>query len=404
MPKVSRDYVPKYRLHRPSGQARVTIDGQDFYLGPWKTRASLAEYDRLIAEWIAGGRRLAKPNAAPELTVTELITRYRRFARTYYVKNGKPTGEVRILDDALKPLNRLYSRTPAAEFGPRRLKAVRQRMIELKWTRSHINKQVGRIKRMFKWGVEEELVPGAVYQSIAAVSGLRRGRSAAPDRAPVEPVADEVIQATLPHLPPTVADMVRLARLTGMRPSEVCILRPCDLDTSGPTWLYHPSTHKTEHHGRVRVVYIGPKGQDILRPYLLRGADDYCFCPKDSERRRRAELHTQRKTPIGYGNRPGTNRKARPTRPAGSCYTKDSFNRAIARAVKKANKERAENGLDPIPHWSANRLRHTAATDIRRQYGLEAAQVMLGHAKADVTQVYAEADIQKGAAIALQIG
>ena len=35
--------------------------------------------------------------------------------------------------------------------------------------------------------------------------------------------------------------------------------------------------------------------------------------------------------------------------------------------------------------WSPNRLRHSAATAIRQRFGLEAAQVPLGHASADVT-------------------
>ncbi|MFO7904342.1 MAG: tyrosine-type recombinase/integrase [Planctomycetota bacterium] len=404
MPKVSRVYVPKYRLHRPSGQARVTIDGQDYYLGPWKSRASLAEYDRLISEWIAGGRRLAPPDEAAGMTVVEVIAKYRRFANGYYVKHGKPTDQVRHIDNALKPLKRLYGRTLAAEFGPKRLKAVRQTYIEAGHCRGYVNDHVGRIKRMFKWAAEEELVPGGVYQALAAVSGLRRGRTEAPDRKPVEPVADEVIQGTLPYLPPVVADMVRLLRLTSMRPGEVCMLRPGDIDRSGDVWLYRHSSHKTEHHERQRIIFIGPKGQEILRPYLLRGEDEYCFSPRDSERRRLQELQANRKTPLSWGNRPGTNRKANPKRTAGEHYNKDSLNRAIRRAVDAANSDRAKEQLEPLPHWSGNRLRHSAATDIRRRYGLEAAQVMLGHAKADVTQVYAEADIQRGVDIASLIG
>ncbi|MFW6114288.1 MAG: hypothetical protein ACOC7K_00940 [bacterium] len=48
-------------------------------------------------------------------------------------------------------------------------------------------------------------------------------------------------------------------------------------------------------------------------------------------------------------------------------------------------------------------LPHSAATDIRRRYALEAVQVMLGHAKADVARAYAEADIQHGVDIAALI-
>ena len=68
--------------------------------------------------------------------------------------------------------------------------------------------------------------------------------------------------------------------------------------------------------------------------------------------------------------------------------------------------EAAEMGIEPmlLPHWHANQLRHTKATEIRRQFGLEAAQVVLGHAKADVTQVYAERDAALAVQVAKRIG
>lgn len=123
----------------------------------------------------------------------------------------------------------------------------------------------------FKWGVSEELVAPTVNQGLASVPGLRRGRTAAWERAPVLPVDDAIVDATLPHMPEVVADMVRLQRLTGMRPAEVCIIRPCDVTRSGKVWLYKPASHKTEHHGRDRVVFLGAEAQGVLLPYLARG-------------------------------------------------------------------------------------------------------------------------------------
>jgi len=54
--------------------------------------------------------------------------------------------------------------------------------------------------------------------------------------------------------------------------------------------------------------------------------------------------------------------------------------------------------------WSPNQLRHTAATEIRQRFGLEAAQAALGHRAADVTQIYAERDFGLAASVAKQIG
>jgi hypothetical protein len=67
--------TPSYRLHRPTGQAVVTLSGRDFYLGKYGTSESRAEYDRLTAEWLANGRALGAAGAA-DLTVNELIVRY----------------------------------------------------------------------------------------------------------------------------------------------------------------------------------------------------------------------------------------------------------------------------------------------------------------------------------------
>jgi len=249
-----------------------------------------------------------------------------------------------------------------------------------------------------------------LYHGLIAVSGLRKGRTEAREPAPIPPVSDEVVEATVPHLPVVVADMVRFQRLTGCRPGEVCILRPCDLDTSGDVWLYRPESHKTEHHDRDRIIAIGPKAQDMLRPYLLREEQAYCFAPSDSERKRRREQHEQRVTPLKYGNRPGSNRKRKPKRSAGDCYTNDSYRRAIHRACDKAFLPADElTGAEVKAwrsrhRWSPNQLRHAAATEIRKQFGLEAAQVALGHSNANVTQIYAERDLSKAAEIMRQVG
>ena len=136
--------------------------------------------------------------------------------------------------------------------------------------RTNVNRLVHWIRRAFRWGVEEELVPVSIHQALTAVTGLRAGRTEAKESNPVLPVPDSVIDQTLPYLPPVVADMVRFQRLTGCRPSEVCMLRPCDVDRSEVVWRYTPQRHKTEHHGHERVIMVGPKAQTVLMPYLLR--------------------------------------------------------------------------------------------------------------------------------------
>jgi len=403
-----KNSTPKYRLHKATGQAIVTLDGQDFYLGPYGSRPSRREYERLIGEWLQNGRSL--PTDPHAVTIAELINAYRKHAEAYYVKNGQSTGTAENMRPVMRLLRGLYGDSLVKDFGPLALKAVRQKLIGEGQARMYVNENVERIRRMFKWAAGDELIPFEVYHRLTAVEGLRKGRTEAHETPPIPPVADEVVEHTVPHLSTVVADMVRFQRLTGCRPGEVCILRPFDVDTSGDVWTYRPESHKTEHHDRDRIIMIGPQAQDVLRPYLLRESQAYCFCPADSERKRRQEAHEQRATPLKYGNRPGTNRKRKPKRSAGDSYTNDSYRRAIHRACDKAFPAPAElseaesKEWRSRQRWSPNQLRHTAATEIRRQFGLEAAQVTLGHSNANVTQIYAERDLNKAAEIMRAVG
>jgi integrase len=392
MPRLTQK-LPKYRKHAASGNAVVTLSGVDHYLGRYGSKASRVLYDRLLAEWLAGGRAFAATEAS-QITVVELSARYWRFATRYYRKNGKCTGVAPAIKATLRYIKEWYGREPAVEFGPLRLKALREKMVADGHSRNYVNDHVGRIKRMFKWAAGEELIPEETYRALALVAGLRKGRTDARETPPVLPVDDRVVEQTLAKLSATVADMVRLQLLTGMRPAEVCILRPIDLDRSGEVWLFRPESHKTEHHGRDRIVFLGANAQTVLTPYLQRQPTQYCFSPIDAERLRRQEMHAQRKTPLTQGDRPGTNRKRRPRVSKGPCYSTASYRRAIHRACDAAGVDR----------WSPNRLRHLAATKIRAQFGLEAAQIVLGHSAADVTQIYAERDLAKGEEVARQIG
>ena len=393
--------VPSYRRHKPTGQAVVTLNGRDIYLGRHGTQASRREYDRLIGEWLACGRFLPQQTQAGP-SIAELCVAYWNFAKGYYRKDGRPSGSTDRIRVAIHALREHYAPTPAAEFGPLALQSVRQRFVERGCSRTYVNHVAGAIKRIFRWGSSQQLVSVETYQALTTVAGLQKGRTKAPEPVPIGPVSDEVVDATLPHMPTVVADMVRMQRLTGCRPAEVCIVRPCDVDTADDVWVYRPESHKTQHHGRERAICIGPQGQDVLRPYLLRDKTAYCFSPTESEQRRLALLHASRKTPLSYGNRPGTNRKRRPKKKPGDCYDTNAYRRAIHRAVDRANREREKS--DQLPKWSPNRLRHTAATKIRRVFGLEAAQVALGHSQADVTQIYAEKNLTLAAEVARKIG
>lgn len=400
MPKINADKLPKYRLHGPSGQAVVTLSGKDHYLGRHGTKASRMEYDRVIQQWLSNGRSL--PPVGEDTTIVEMLAAFRRFALQHYRKDGRVTGEVSNIDHSIRPLKLLYGRELVRDFGPLKLQAVRTLMVKgytaangdkiAGLSRGVVNARVGRIKRVFRWAESQQLAPASLTHALSTVAGLQRGRTEARETEPVKPVSDADVDAALVHLPRVVGDMVRFQRLTGCRPNEVCILRPLDVDCTQDIWVYRPASHKTEHHGRERIIFIGPQAQAILRPYLLRAEESTCFAPDDSERQRKADMRAARQTRVQPSQRDRS--KLRPKRKAGSRYDKNSYCRAIARACEKA-------GITP---WAPNRLRHSAATLIRKKFGLEAAQVCLGHSRAEVSQLYAERDQTLGLEVMRQIG
>lgn len=287
-------------------------------------------------------------------------------------------------------------------------------MIQAGRCRRLINQDVHRIRAMFRWAAGEELIPGDALAGLAAVEALEKGRSQAKERPPIAAVDEAVVMATLPHLSPQVAAMVRLQLLTAARPGEIAAIRPRDVDSSDcSAWVYRPESHKTEHHGRERVIAIGPRGQDVLRPWLDRGSDAYCFSPAEVVAGREAAREPMAE-PRGLRGRSA----ARP-KPGGR-YTKDSYRVAVARAcdrafphptIRKARGKplsadaRAELLAWRKAHrWHPHRLRHTRATEIRRAFDTEAAQVILGHAKPDTTVIYAERDLARAREVMREIG
>ena len=253
---MNRKKNPSYRLHRARNCAVVTLGGRDRYLGAYDSPESWELYHRLVAEHLAARREPPPPPPAEApLTITELIARYWRFAKGYYVKDGNPTSEI------LRFVRRLYGSTAASEFSPKKLKAVREAMVvheiarevkvvdgatgESAWVRKVvrkgmarkcINKLIGRIRRAFAWAVEEELLDAAVHAALLRVKGLKRGKSAARETLRIRPVSDDHIRKTVSAIPPMIKAMVEIQWLCGCRPQDVVQMRACDIDTANPIW------------------------------------------------------------------------------------------------------------------------------------------------------------------------
>lgn len=404
MPKLLHQ-LPAYRRHNASGQARVTLSGRTFYLGPWNSAASKREYNRLTSQWAAAGGTLPGSDKADELTINELLAAFWRHAKGYYVTpEGKPATEQLNFRTLIKRFREFYGDTLARDFGPLKLKAFRQVLVEMGLARGNVNHHINRIRHIWKWEVENELIAATVVDALRCVAGLRYGKTTAKETEPVRPVPDAFVDAVLPHVAPQVKAMLELQRVTGMRSGEVCQLRMADITTSGTVWTFTPARHKTMYRGHSRVVYLGPQAQEILRPWLRTDLAAYLFSPAEAEAHRRHQQHLARKTPLSCGNRPGTNKKSKVRKTAGDAYTTSSYLHAVKYGIKRCNQERAKQELSEIPSWHPHQLRHNAATYFRKQHGLKIARVLLGHKHATMTELYAEADTARAMEVVGKIG
>lgn len=415
---MRRKRIPKYRHHKASGLAVITVNGRDHYLGPYGTPESRDAYAKIVDEWNTMGQA-STYGILTDASVSMLINDYLNFCEGYYPKSkNSETVHAKLALRFMAP----YLDERAKDFGPLKLKTVRENMVGSKvkrtgrpYSRQYINCLVDRICRMFRWAAENEVVPITVYQALSNVPGLKRGRTLAPEAPKVRPVDDAVVEQTKKHCSAVVRDMITLQQLTGMRPGEVCTLTVGMIDRSHPeVWVAILPEHKCAWRGKTREIFLGPQAQALLLPYLQRDVDVALFSAKESEQQRNAKRTEARVTPLNLGNRRGYSTHVRRgtmrRRPPNEFYTSGTYARSVRYAcmraypIPKGSSDAESAAWRAAWWWAPNRLRHSAATKVRKSFGLEAAQVMLGHSTADVTQVYAEANREMGITIAAKFG
>ncbi len=406
-----RSLQPAYRKHA-TGQGVVTLDGKDHYLGRHGTPESVARYNALLADWL-GGKLAPAPKSSPlspsasavvvtpapaAPIVSEILAAFMRHAAVYYAQSR----ELRDYTDAVDLLNRMFAALPAEKFGPNALRRIQQVMVDGEHrpggkplSRPVVNARVNRIRRIFRWAVSRELLPPAVIQGLDAVEPLRMGHTAAHEPAPVRPVDEQTILATVPHAPYPAGDMILLQYYTGMRPGELCRMRWADIDKSGEVWTYTPTTHKTAKLGHQRIIMIGPRGQDILRRHLLIDAELFIFSPKRAALERWKAQRAARKTPMTPSQQAREKRRrARRTRRLRDYFDTMSYGHAVAAACRRA----------PVEPWSPHQLRHSRGTLLRASHGVDVAGTVLGHASLSATQVYAERDMAAARRVVAVVG
>lgn len=377
--------LPTYREHS-TGQAFLEWNKKRYYLGKHGSKKSHEKFNRFIAALLVDENPLPALADLPVYPVFKLVHQYLDHCKDYYPDSN----EYQTIRSAFVPLLEIHGNTAAKAFGPKALREVRAKMIELGWVRDSINKQVNRIRAMYKWAVSHEKLEPDTLAKLKTVETLGRGRSKAPESKPVEPISDYWVAATLPFMSPTAALMVRVQRVGGMRPSDVCRMKGREIDRTGEIWLYRPPVHKNAYRDQPRVCAIPPSVQADLLP-LLDNPDAYVFSPKDSLVHKRHRLREARKSKVQPSQ---AKRKESVSPTVRDHYDTGTYRNAIKYGISRANKAaRAaakKDGREPalVPDWTPNRLRHTAADEAERILGPIAAQRLLGHANLSTTEIY----------------
>lgn len=431
--------LPRVRLHKPSGNGRVSVGGREVYVGRYGSPEARERYLELMVKHgylPATAVPAAKPaesgpvplpagneDVPAGLTLGELCRMYLVHLEPLRPK-GQPCSRWNRALAAVRAMRPLAT-MPAAKFGTRAFLDVRQRLVEtprqvqkkkprkvgrrsrckpvelpapppaaVLLSRRWVNDVMQAVRAMLDWAVLHELVPDDRAAALRVVKPLKAGESKARETPRRKPVKASVVRATLPCLTAEVADLVLFIRWTGCRPSEAAGMRLGRIrDREKPVWRYVPKRHKTSHRGKQRHIAIGPKARAIVEAHAVgRGPRDFVFTPERSLRQ------------VEPVDGVLLLRQAKASPLVGDRFTKDALRIAVRRAVARANKEREKLGEAPLPYWTPYQLRYLRLREIRKAGGREAAQAIAGHSEATMTDHYAPANWSRAARAALATG
>jgi integrase len=350
-------WPPSILNHKPSGRCRIRVAGKDYWLGPIGSDEARQEYARLVGELAAGG----VPARGDTRTVAEVVSAWWEDQAPSVSEKAK--AQYRTL---LSLLVRLYGDTPADDFDALALGNCRDAMTSGSWLTpaekaarlargknpdwcaAHASRQVVRIRTVWRWAETQKLVAKGSWGNLRTLRSISGSDRRVRHKARLRPASWEDLQLVLTRLrSAALKAMLLLQWTTGMRSCEIRIMRPCDIDMSGPVWKYTPRTHKNAWRGQSRVVPLGPETQKILGPWLL-GANP-----------QREVFRTR----------------------TGKRYSSDTYSSLPCRAAKKV-------GLDWFRPYC---LRHSAKQRLTREHGLDVARAVLGQKTLTTTDGYGDA-------------
>lgn len=403
----------KYRLHKASGRAVVQCKAlfgnkRRYLAGKFESPEMFADWADVLAQYAAllGAEPKKTPTRQPS-RIGDLAAAYLAFLKDRINKHTRFNIKRAVSHFDNDPLGRL----PVDKFGPSSLEQIRKKMEASGWARQHINSQIGRLKTMFKWGVSREIVKEETYARLLLLEPLREGHTTAPERPKIGPVDWPSVKIVLPFLTPTVADIVRVHYLSGMRSDEITALRMDEIDFTGDVWIYKKKKHKTAHLGKAKIVCFGPQAQMILRKYT--GKDvDYLFTPAQAVAEQAEARARGRKSKI-YGRQRERIVKFRRT---AERYNARSYQHALRYGFLKLAKSLGHEGepakgeslkawlkARDIVYWHPHMLRHSRSTATQDRYGIEGVRAQTGNSL-QAAQIYAGPSLALAKRIARESG
>jgi integrase len=364
MPKKS---VPKYRIHKASGQARVTLNNKTYYLGKYGTKKSWEKYYELIENYTRNkyhhntDNKEINTTTPPTKTSINNITCHQLCIE--FLDDNKKTLRKPAYSkykSVIKTVLQYYKKIPVNDFAPNSLMFIQDKWVKMNYTKDTITAYSQALKNIFKWGHLHYYVKPDTLLDLKLTPNSPHDENIKENRK-VSPVPLDLVEKTLPHLPQNVQDIIRLQLHTAARPQDICNMTKNEINTSQEIWIYNPLNHKTKHKNKTRIIPLGPNAQKILTPYLTN-------TPEHQQRL----FYTKKDKPL----------------------TPNIYSQYIRHCCKK----------EKLPHWHPNQLRHTAATELRKRYGIENTKILLGHTSIRTTQIYAETDMQKALTISKEIG
>lgn len=336
------------------------------------------------------------PVSIDDLTLSELADMYYEWARDYHQDAPIPGYAQKWLTSLVIDI---VGDVHWTEMTPELFKMIPTELLARGKNRQVINQIMTDTCTWIQWCYDEKNISRRIDMELRAVKRMRKNKLGVREKVAKVAVLWEEAEMLLPFLAPPLRSMVTTQFWAGMRPGEVCIIRPRDLllvPTDKPEqhgadelMYYFPSHHKNLHRDDKEklIKLITWRAREALSPFIDRCEDEdgYLFKPveahswaidynvEEKESRRSAPAY-EPPSARKRRERLAATRHERLASQQKERFTSQSYARRISLAFDRASREGVE-----LERWTPNQLRHGAMTMMGDFGYAKAGSSLLGH-------------------------